>query len=332
MNTKVITILGQKKKMRRFLRLPIMLLIIFSFISLISVVTILEINSTRRTIMKTVNNKLESFSLTLSLQISQNKSITTNEEIISYLQGDGAEESLIRERLSNKVIQSPLLRANTIISLTDDVDHLSSYQISTFPNIEMFKSLTEITRFLNSTADSFFFLRHEVIPYSYDHVPYPSSNGLISLVEKIKANENTVGLLVSDYNTNKLYTEGLSFVFSGVIDTKNMHLQNNESILKEEGSTGTFLNSPKSGLFYKPLNEALYVIDLKFQTVDTTNLTLVLLMNVEKMVTYHIITFIILIVTAGLLLVITELFIRYSSNKIFDPLAKINHDIKTFLE
>lgn len=326
------TILGQKKRMRRLLRVPIMLLIVFSFISVIAVVSVLELNSTRRTIQKTVENKLESFSLTLSLQISNNKSITTNEDVVAYLRGESAEESLIRERLSSKVVQSPLLRANTIISLKNGVDHLSSYQISTFPNIEMFKSLTEITHFLSSDADSFFFLRHTVIPYSYDHVHYPASNGLISLVEKIKVGTSVVGLLVSDYNTNKLYTEGLSFVFSGVIDTKSLHLQNNNDLLKEEGSSGNYLASPQQGLSYRPLYEAIYVIDLKFINVARSNLTLVLFMNVEKLVNTHILTILILLIAAVILLVITDIFIRYSSNKIFDPLAKINHDIKTFLE
>ena len=175
---------GKKQQMRITLIMPFLILYIFTFTLLYTTLTVLDYSNAKRTITSSINKTIDNFNLSLSLQVSANNSIITNGDVIDYLAGDNGLESTIRAQLSAKVSQSPAIRANTIISLDLTTNSLSSYEISTFPNVEQFLNLFPIKRFLVGQDTSLFFLRNEVIPSSYNLVNYPADRGLCSLVEK----------------------------------------------------------------------------------------------------------------------------------------------------
>ncbi len=326
------TIKHKKRQMRGMLTIPFLILYIFTFTLLYTTMTLLDYTNSRRTITNAVDKTLDNFALNLSLQVSANNSVITNPDIINYLTGTNGLESTIRAQLSAKVAQSPAIRANTIIPLNPPINSLSSYQISTFPANEAFLNLFPIKTFLIRSETSLFFLRHDVIPSSYDLVNYPPERGLCSLVEKIYKDDNVVGLLISDYYSDRLYEDGLAFSFPHGLTSFFVQLQNSDNLLQATNLAQTFKPHPATGFKYKLGREISIIKNLSDEQTVLDDLTLIISINPQPMVVRNIIILVILLVIAGVLIVTSSAFINFTSNKIFEPLSEINDNIKRFLE
>lgn len=326
------TIKTKKRHMRITLVMPFLIFYIFTFTLLYTTLTVLDYTNSKRTITNSINKTIDNFALSLSLQVSANNSIVSNGDVLDYLDGNNTLESAIRAQLSAKVAQSPPIRANTIIPLNPAINSLSSYQISTFPSNEHFLDLFAIKTFMIREETSLFFLRHEVIPSSYDLVNYPANRGLCSLVDKIFDNGTLVGLLVSDYYSDRLYEEGLALSFPQGININFAQLQNSDNVLQATYLTQTFKERPVEGFNYKFLSDITVTNILRNENTIIYDLSLIVGISSQPLIIRNAVSFLILALIALVLYLVSYYFIKFTSNQIFDPLSKINDDIKKFLE
>jgi len=318
---------GARKKLMKSILIPLTAMLFLVFIVIYTTITTIGFANYQASVKNAIERKVDSFNLTLSLQVSSNSTITKSLDVIAYAQGDNEHESSVRGLLSQKLSQSPNLLGNQIYFIDDLVEQISSYSVSGIPTSYEITSLEVVSQFLNQEEDYRFTIRHEFIANTYNFTQYPKQYGIATLFEKIyDDNHNVIALLASDYSSQKLYDEVFDFAYHASLNDAEIQIKSTAGFLKLTAATTEI-----EGEFREPVNAQglltnIYRYDLSPEVFVLIKLSL------QKPLTTNILFFIIFLLTMLIIDIFTFYLIRSSVRKIIDPIEVINQNIKDVLE
>jgi len=318
---------GARKKLMKSILTPITAMLFLVFIVIYATITAIGSANYQASVTNAIERKVNSFGLTLSLQVSSNSTITNSNDVIAYAQGNSEHESSVRSLLSQKLSQSPNLLGNQIYFVNDLVDPISAYSVSGLPSSNEVLSLQVIDHFITSSNNYTFAIRHEFIPNTYNFTQYPKTYGIATLFEKIYDSDKAfVALLASDYSSQKLYTDVLDFTYHASFTEAKTQLQTQLGFLKLTNSDAQIEGQFKQGTNKQGLLTNIYNYNL------SDDVSLVVSLSLVKPFLDNVLFFIVFLAVILILNLFTYYLVRSSVRRIIDPLEKINQNIKDTLE
>ena len=316
-----------KKKLKQSIIIPISIMFFLIFSAIYATVTAISYTNFQATVENAIQRKIDYFNLTLSLQVSANSTITNSSDVISYASGMDSYESNVRSILSQKLSQSPNLIGNELYFTDETINPISAYSVSGIPSSMNIYSLPIIQQFLSDESNYVFNLRHVYIPNTYNFTQYPQSYGLATLFEKIyDEDNNVVGILASDYSSQKIYTNLFDFSYHSNFESAKVQLKSSQGFLKLTAGDVAIVEDVIPGLNRISLTKNIYCIELGYDC------QLLILLPLNRPIIMDLIFFFALMLFIILLDGIAFYIVRKTVNKIIDPLEIINDNIKATLE
>ena len=318
---------GAKKKLMQSILIPVSAMLFLVFSVTYTTITAIGYSNYQASIRTAIERKHDYFDLTLSLQVSSNSTITTSSAVIAYAKGSDEYESSVRSLLSQKLSQSPNLLGNQLYFIDENIEPISAYSVSGLPSANEILSLEILRDFLATNENHIFTIRHNFMANTYNFTQYPEAYGLATLFEKVYDEDQLlIGLLASDYSTQKLYDELFDFSYHSNFDDAIVQIKSSFGFLRLRADDVAI-----EGIFVSGLNRVNLFNNVYRFNIDRDSFVIVYLPFKTPLLT-NIVFFTSFLVAILLLDLITYYMVRFSVNNIINPLEEINRNIKATLE
>lgn len=222
-----------KRRLKLWLLTPTLCFFIMSFLlSSISLSTYNK-NNYIAFLQNSIAIQVKQINLEFTFIKSFMNSLTADDEVLSYINGNLGNESYVKSKLNDKTIQLEYILGNSLYPV-NDVKETSDYQIGGLVDKSTFLKIPEIKKLIDENNDNLVFIRNEDINASYILSPYEKEYGILSLITSIKdTNNNIIALLVSDFDTFQLYNSLISFTRFNSLKVDSLYLNEGDVLLKE---------------------------------------------------------------------------------------------------
>lgn len=315
-----------KNKLLYVLILPLTLALFLAVITLSIVVTNINNKKYDESIDNNVNINVNNFDLNNSFLSKYGNAFMQKEEITIYLTGSYVNSYLVRNVLNDWANHTSYIIGSYIYSTTFDIEPLASYQVSGLPSNLEFLSMNSVKTLLESDNEYSFIIRNSNIPTSYNFIKYQPSYGICSLVSKITKDNEVIGILVNDFDTEKFYQNVFPFSQNNNPQVSYFSIGKNGTYLStssEEAIDVTSINKDKQRI-------KSFVYAYKYAMDD--GIDIVLVMNTKNAFNTSLYTILGISGIAIAIFVMTLLVSNYISNSIFKPLDRLNFLIHSTLE
>lgn len=152
-------------------------------------------------------NEVESYNLRLVLNNVRNdlQHLAEDPEIHRYLKGETYASNIYSQ--FNNVESSPLVLGASLYSVKTDNTYFSMAVNGGVPKATFLDFLTTLPAFDVSLID----LHFEIIANSYNAISLDPNEGMLSIIYKVRTEEETLGYINMDLNGNYIYQEILKY-------------------------------------------------------------------------------------------------------------------------
>ncbi len=170
-----------------------------------------------------------SFQLHNQIIYSTLQGVSNNQIIKNYISGSSSYQE------TQDYINVISVTYNSLLGIslyTTDNRIVSSSSIGGPATLVELQQVVRFSSFISSSDTSTIFIRNKAIANNYLMQPYNDSLGLLSLFLKVyDGNENVIGYIVADYDTNYLYSTIFDISEYTFFENGNTYISDNTSIL-----------------------------------------------------------------------------------------------------